>query len=112
METMESRIKVDFYITKYSPKEAKKRSEIGPYLYVVDISKIIRDLGYTLDDLTQESEFIINYTIRKKIIQGIYSTKCDGILVCYKSLSQDFLENLENFLEEHSEEFEYTIHSL
>ena len=70
------------------------------------------ELGYETENLSDESEFIINYTIRKKILQGIYSTKCDGILVCYKSLSQDFLENLENFLEEHSEEFEYTIHSL
>lgn len=112
METMQSKIKVDFYITKYSPKEAKKRSEIGTYLYVVDISKIIRDLGYTLDCLTQESEFIINYTIRKKIIQGIYSTKCEGILVCYKNVSPEFLENLETFLEEHSEEIEYTISDL
>ena len=112
METMQSRIKVDFYITKYSPKEAKKRSEVGQYLYVVDISKIIRDLGYTTEVLTRESEFIINYTIRKKIIQGIYSTKCEGILVCYKNISQEFIENLETFLEEHTETLEYTISDL
>ena len=109
---MQSKTKVNFHISKYSPKEAKKRAIDGCDFYVVDISKIIRELGYETENLSDESEFIINYTIRKKIIQGIYSTKCDGILVCYKSLSQDFLENLENFLEEHSEEFEYTIHSL
>jgi hypothetical protein len=109
---MQSKNKINFYISRYSPKEAKKRATEGNDFYVVDISKIIRELGYELDNLSDESEFIINYTIRKKILQGIYSTKCDGILVCYKSLSDDFLENLEIFLDEHVEEFEYTIHSL
>jgi hypothetical protein len=105
-------IKVNFYLSKYSPKEAKKRSTIGSDFYVVDISKIIRDLGYELDNLTRESEFVINYTIRKKILQGIYSTKCDGILVCYKNINQDFIENLENLLDEHHEEIQYAIHDL
>ncbi len=105
-------IKVNFYLSKYSPKEAKKRSTIGSDFYVVDISKIIRDLGYELDNLTRESEFVINYTIRKKILQGIYSTKCDGILVCYKNINQDFIENLENLLDEHPEEIQYAIHNL
>ena len=104
--------KVNFYLSKYSPKEAKKRSTIGSDFYVVDISKIIRDLGYELDNLTVESEFVINYTIRKKILQGIYSTKCDGILVCYKNINQDFIENLENLLDEHPEEIQYAIHDL
>ncbi len=105
-------IKVNFYLSKYSPKEAKKRSTVGSDFYVVDISKIIRDLGYELDNLTVESEFVINYTIRKKILQGIYSTKCDGILVCYKNINQDFIENLENLLDEHPEEIQYAIHDL
>lgn len=105
-------IKVNFYLSKYSPKEAKKRSTIGSDFYVVDISKIIRDLGYELDNITVESEFVINYTIRKKILQGIYSTKCDGILVCYKNINQDFIENLENLLDEHPEEIQYAIHDL
>ena len=109
---MQQSIKVDFYVTKYSPKEAKKRSTRGSDFYVVDISKIIRDLGYETDNLSRESEFIINYTIRKKILQGIYSTKCDGILVCYKNLGEDFIENLENFLIEHNEEIQYTIQDL
>jgi len=112
MEIMQSNTKVNFYISKCSPKEAKKRAIGGSDFYVVDISKIIRELGYETDNLAVESEFIINYTIRKKILQGIYSTKCDGILVCYKNLSQDFVGNLENFLEEYPEAFEYTIHSL
>ena len=111
MMTMQE-IKVNFYLSKYSPKEAKKRSTVGSDFYVVDIAKIIRDLGYELDNLTRESEFVINYTIRKKILQGIYSTKCDGILVCYKNINQDFTENLENLLDEHPEEIQYTIHDL
>lgn len=109
---MQSKVNINFYISRYSPKEAKKRSTYGSDFYVVDISKIIRELGYNTDELARESEFIINYTIRKKIIQGIYSTKCDGILVCYKNISTDFVENLEVLLEEYSEEFEYTITDL
>ena len=105
-------MKINFYISRYSPKEAKKRSTYGSDFYVVDIAKIIRELGYSTDELSVESEFIINYTIRKKIIQGIYSTKCDGILVCYKNISSDFVENLEILLEEYSEEFEYAITDL
>lgn len=112
MNPMHNKIIVKFYISRYSPKEAKKRSTHGSDFYVVDISKIIRELGYDVDNLSNESEFIINYTIRKKILQGIYSTKCDGILVCYKNISPDFLENFETFLDEHSEEFGYTIHTL
>lgn len=109
---MESKMKINFYISRYSPKEAKKRSTHGSDFYVVDIAKIIRELGYSTDELSVESEFIINYTIRKKIIQGIYSTKCDGILVCYKNISPNFVENLEVLLEEYSEEFEYAITDL
>lgn len=105
-------MKINFYISRYSPKEAKKRSTYGSDFYVVDIAKIIRELGYSADELSVESEFIINYTIRKKIIQGIYSTKCDGILVCYKNISPNFVENLEILLEEYSEEFEYAITDL
>ena len=112
METMQSKIKANFYTTRYSPKEAKKKYSGEQSLYVVDISKIIRDLGYTTEIINRESEFIINYTIRKKIIQGTYSTKCEGILVCYKNISQEFIENLEIFLEEHTEILEYTISDL
>jgi hypothetical protein len=109
---MNSKPIVKFYLSRYSPKEAKKRSTVGSDFFVVDISKIIRELDYDMENLTVESEFVINYTIRKKIVQGIYSTKCDGILVCYKGMTDDFLENLETFLEEHSEEIEYYIQNL
>jgi hypothetical protein len=102
----------NIYISKYSPKEAKKRSCLDCDFYIVDISKIIRDLGYEIDDLTSESEFILNYTIRKKIIHGIYSTKCDSILVCYRNATPEFVENLDNFLGELSGSVEYTIHEL
>ena len=109
---MQSKTKINFHISRYSPKEAKKRAIDGCDFYVVDISKIIRELGYETENLSDESEFIINYTIRKKILQGIYSTKCEGILVCYKNISQEFIENLETFLEEHTETLEYTISDL
>lgn len=109
---MTNKLVVKFYLSKYSPKEAKKRSTVGSDFFVVDISKIIRELGYDMENLSVESEFVINYTIRKKITQGIYSTKCDGILVCYKGMTDDFLENLEIFLDEHSEDIEYYIQNL
>jgi hypothetical protein len=109
---MQSKIKAKFYISKHSPKESKKRIELDCDFYVVDISKIIKDLGYEAGILSKESEFIINFTIKRKILQGIYSTKCDGILVCYKGIDKDFLNNLENFLEEQGESVEYTIESI
>jgi hypothetical protein len=109
---MGEKVKVNFYVSKYSPKEAKKRSSLGGDFFVVDISKIIKDLGYETEVLSPESEFIINFTIRRKILQGIYSTKCDGILVCYKGITGDFVSNLENFLEEQEEEMEFTIQSI
>ena len=109
METMQSKIKANFYTTRYSPKEAKKKYSGEQSLYVVDISKIIRDLGYTTEIINRESEFIINYTIRKKIIQGIYSTRNSDILVVYKNISEDFVENLKEFLNEKQEDFGYII---
>ena len=112
MEIMQSNPKVNFYISKYSPKEAKKRAIGGSDFYVVDISKIIRELGYETDNLAVESEFIINYTIRKKILQGIYSTKSNGILVVHKNISDSFKENLEHFLSDMEGEVSYTIELL
>lgn len=110
---MTPKTSVNIYVSKHSPKEAKKRSRlIDCDFYIVDISKIIRDLGYETSNLTTESEFILNYTIRKKIIHGIYSTKCDSILVCYRNITPEFFENLENFLSELPENLEYTIHNL
>ena len=55
-----------FYISKYSPKESKKRIEDLLDLYIVDISKIIKDLGYDTKKLSLQSEFILNYSIHKK----------------------------------------------
>lgn len=109
---MSGKISVDFYISKHSPKEAKKRAISDLDFYVIDITKIIRDLGYEVDCLTPESEFILNHSIRSKILQGIYSTKCDGILVCYRNMPNNFRGNLEEFLDEISDPIEYTIRSL
>jgi hypothetical protein len=101
------------YISKSSPKEARRKSRLKNLdPYVVDISKIVRDLEYDLSNLTAESEFILNYTIRKKISQGIYSTKCDSILVCYKNITSEFENNLGNFLSEMLEKHEYSVRKL
>ena len=112
---MPKRIEVNFYISKKPPKEARKKAQSDyrvSEFYIVDISKIIRELGYEVESVTKESEFIINYTIRKKIFQGIYSTKCDSILVCYKNLPSDFVQSLEKILDEIEDPIEYTIQLL
>jgi hypothetical protein len=97
-----------FYISKYSPKESKKRIEDLLDLYIVDISKIIKDLGYDTKDLSVQSEFILNYSIHKKINHGIYNSKCEGILICYRGNSPDFMDNLVSFVEELQEPIEYS----
>jgi hypothetical protein len=103
---------IKFFLADCSLKEAKKRHSSEEDLYVVDIGKIIKDLGYDITSLSKESEFVINYSIQKKITQGIYSTKCNGILVVHRNISESFVENLEYFLEDLGEEISYTIHNL
>lgn len=104
---------VKFVLTRCSIKEAKKKFCVDSDFYIVDIGKIIRDLGYDTLYLTKESEFVINYSVQKKILQGIYSTRCNDILVVYKNISEDFVNNLNEFLDNQSkDEFVYTIEVL
>jgi hypothetical protein len=93
-------------------KEAKKKYCSEEDLYIVDIGKIIKDLGYDINSLSRESEFVINYSVQKKITQGIYSTKSNGILVVHKNISDSFKENLEHFLSDMEGEVSYTIELL
>lgn len=102
---------VNFFLVDCSLKEAKKRY-LSEDLFIVDIGKIIKDLGYDTNSLSRESEFVINYSIQKKITQGIYSTKCNGILVVHRNISESFVENLEHFLENLREDISYTIQTL
>ena len=95
---------VRFVLTKCSVKEAKKKFCADADFYIVDIGKIIRDLGYDTSFLSKESEFIINYSVQKKILQGIYSTRCSDILVVYKNISDDFVDNLKEFLDSQAED--------
>jgi hypothetical protein len=104
---------VKFVLTRCSIKEAKKKFCTDSDFYIVDIGKIIRDLGYDILYLSKESEFVINYSVQKKILQGIYSTRCNDILVVYKNISVDFVNNLNEFLDNQSkDEFVYTIEVL
>ena len=103
---------IKFFLAECSLKEAKKKSSTEEDLFVVDIGKIIKDLGYDTGSLSKESEFVINYSVQKKITQGIYSTKCDSILVCYRNMPSNFKDNLEEFLGEFSETVDYSIHNL
>lgn len=101
---------IRFVLTNCSLKEAKRKFCNDSAYYIVDIGKIIRDLGYDVDELSIESEFVINYAVQKKITQGIYSTRCNDILVVYKNISSTFVENLKHFLDfEVEEEVEYSI---
>jgi len=95
---------VRFVLTRCSVKEAKKKFCSDADFYIVDIGKIIRDLGYDTSFLSKESEFIINYSVQKKILQGIYSTRCSDILVVYKNISDDFVDNLKEFLDDQAED--------
>jgi hypothetical protein len=103
---------IRFFLAECSLKEAKKKYCSEEDLYVVDIGKIIKDLGYDMNSLSRESEFVINYSVQKKITQGIYSTKCNGILVVHKNISDSFRENLEHFLSDMKGEVSYTIEFL
>ena len=58
---------IKFFLAECSLKEAKKKSSSEDDLYVVDIGKIIKDLGYDIEGLSKESEFVINYSVQKKI---------------------------------------------
>ena len=102
---------VKFFLADCSLKEARRKNLPGD-LFIVDIGKIIKDLGYDTSSLSRESEFVINYSIQKKITQGIYSTKCNGILVVHRNISKSFVENLEQFLENMREDISYTIQTL
>jgi hypothetical protein len=101
---------IRFVLTRCSLKEAKRKFCSDATYYIVDIGKIIRELGYDTDDLTIESEFVINYAVQKKITQGIYSTRCNDILVVYKNISESFADNLRHFLDNNNDlDIEYTI---
>lgn len=95
-----SKTEINFYLARCTVKEAKRRFSKNLNFYIVDIFKIIKELGYDLEELAPESEFIINYSIQKKITQGIYSTRSNDILITYKGLNKTFIKSLNNILEE------------
>jgi hypothetical protein len=100
-------IHLNFVVTDHNLKDAKKK--IGSKdLYVVDITKIIKELGYDVDNLSIESEFVINFSVMKKIQQGIYNTKSKTILVINRETSEIFVSQLQIFLDEISD-LEYEI---
>lgn len=105
-------LRIDFFLTKSSPKEAKSKISGYKSLYVVDIQKIVRDLGYDSVELRPESEFILDLSIRKKILQGIYNCKGDGVLVCHREMPETFESNLESFLVKEDSEIDYTIYRI
>jgi hypothetical protein len=100
-------IQLNFIVTDYNLKDAKKKIGVKE-LYVVDITKIIKELGYDTDNLTVESEFVINFSVMKKIQQGIYNTKSKNILVINRETSEAFVAQLQIFLDDISD-LEYEI---
>lgn len=95
-------VQLTFFITEQNVKEARKKLGTRD-LYIVDITKIIKDLGYDVFDLSPESEFVINFSVMKKIQQGIYNTKSKDILVINREMTDGFLEGLQFFLDGFSE---------
>jgi len=102
---------INFHLAKCSLKEAKKVFCDPSQLYIIDIPKIIKDLGYDVESLTPESEFVIDYSIKKKITQGIYSTRSNEILITYKNIGDSFVKNLNDFLYEEfqSDDFVFSV---
>ena len=90
-------------------KDAKKRISCGDSFHIIDVPKIIKDLGYEYDEISLEAEFVINITIRKKITQGIYNCKGDVILICNRFMNDFFDENLSSFVETLNLEHDYSI---
>jgi hypothetical protein len=101
--------RVKFFLTTYSAKEIKKKSNFELDFHVVDILKIVRDLGYSVNTLSQESEFIINFEIQKKILQGIYTDSISYILIVHKEINDNFIDNLIDFLNGIEQDITYTI---
>jgi len=97
------------FITELSIKEVKKNFFWTSDLYVVDIPKIIKDLGYSNLELTPESEFIVNYSICRKIESGIYNSKNKIILILYSKFSLASIENLNSFLADFGSEIKFEI---
>lgn len=109
----EKRDKIDFFLTKSSPREVKSKISGYTSLFIVDIQKIIKDLGYdSIDCIRPESEFILDLHIRKKISQGIYNCKGDGVLVCHREMPESFEENFEKFLEIENSDINYSIYKI
>jgi hypothetical protein len=102
-------IKIDFFLSCLTPKEAKQKMNSCKGLFVVDVHKIARDLGYDSLDLKIESQFILDLYVRKKIMQGIYNCKGEGVLVCHSDMSESFKEKFEIFLKKEIPEASYTI---
>lgn len=101
--------RVKFFLTTYSAKEIKKKFDFELDFHVVDILKIVRDLGYSVNSLSQESEFIINHEIQKKILQGIYTDSISYVLIVHKEISEIFIDNLIEFLNGIGQDITYTI---
>ncbi len=100
---------IKIFVSNNSLRELRKNIEFPDDFIVIDILKIIKDLGYHGSDLSAESEFIISSSIEKKIAQGIYNKKSNNILIIHKEMESHFLENLEGFLVSISDDFEYEI---
>jgi hypothetical protein len=105
--------KIDFFLTKSSPREVKSKISGYSSLFIVDIQKIIKDLGYdSLEFIRPESEFILDLHIRKKISQGIYNCKGECVLVCHREMPESFEENFEKFLELENSSINYNIYKI
>jgi len=93
------------YILVSTSRDGKKFASNLKNCFVVDIPKIIKELGYLNREIRRESEFIISTQIERKLRQGIYSNKNGNLVIINPDSNVNFEENIRIFLFENTDGF-------
>jgi hypothetical protein len=93
------------YILVCNSREGKKFAAGIKNCFIVDIPKIIKELGYLNREIRKESEFIISTQIERKLRQGIYSNKNGNLVIINPESNMDFENNIRVFLFENTDGF-------
>lgn len=94
------------YLVISNSREGKKFASGISGSFIIDIPKIIKDLGYSDKDLRKEAEYIITSQIERKLKQGIYSSKWSSLVIINTEYSNTFEDNIKGFVYEHVESFD------
>jgi hypothetical protein len=93
------------YILVCNSRDGKKFASGIKNCFIVDIPKIIKDMGYYNREIRKESEFIISTQIERKLRQGIYSNKNGNLVIINPESDIGFEENIRIFLLENTDDF-------